>query len=28
VTLETLLAVLDGVEKPSLPGTLRAKRGS
>ena len=28
VTLETLLAVLDGVEKPSLPGALRAKRGS
>jgi hypothetical protein len=28
VTLETLLAVIDGVEKPSLPGALRAKRGS
>ena len=28
VTLETLLAVLDGVEKPSLPGALRAKRRS
>jgi hypothetical protein len=25
VTLETLLAVIDGVEKPSSPGALRAK---
>jgi hypothetical protein len=28
VTLETLLAVIDGVEKPSSPGALRAKRRS
>jgi hypothetical protein len=26
VTLETLLAVIDGVEKPSSSGALRAKR--
>ena len=28
VTLETLLAVIDGVEKPSSPGALGAKQGS
>jgi hypothetical protein len=28
VTLEMLLAVVDRVEKPSSPGSLRAKRGS
>jgi hypothetical protein len=28
VTLETLLAIIDGVEKPSSPGALRANRGS
>ena len=28
ITLEMLLAVVDRVEKPSSPGSLRAKRGS
>ena len=28
ITLEMLLAVVDRVEKPSAPGSLRAKRGS